>query len=365
MPIDEESALRDNPLVFKEADKYQYVECGLLAAGLFIILAVGIIVVIYIICKKKGREEIEEKAHTMFQGFIKKSTYLTPNTIAEAQNDDAVVIIIEKTSDVYQQVRLFGEDSIIDLQQDCMPLQGCGCGCGCGICCMHFWTYFYFFMAAFLAGLWFIVLLCENSIYRKTTTCNDINVKDNSFTCFDLNDQSRPVQCPIGSSPNNKSIFCYLYEPNPGAAGIAYGFVKLILIGVVIYFKVLNQLRQYKCCQYILLILQVGGMIIAPLLLTFTLPFLQYKTKLELYFFHGRAVLRVAMFVLVVVTPTTLIPAPWCCLTNSNKFKDVVLEQREEKERQDPKENSPPNHTSSEPEGGASAEMEQPADVHN
>lgn len=317
MYIDQQATTGHNRLLtFKEIDKYMKVEGILLGIGLLALFILGIVVVVYILFKTGKGDSREEKAHALlsliFPGLIKKRTHLTPNPSIlkeqnTSQNTDAVVIVMEDASICNKEVRLFGEDKLIDFSQDCMPSR-CRGICYC-INCLHFWTYFYFFTIAFLAGIWFIVMICENSIYRKTGTCNDINVMDNSFTCFDLDNKSYIIDCEVGKSPNI-TVFCYLYNPNPGAAGIAYGFVKLILVGVVIYFRVMNSLRRFKNCQWILLIAQGIFTISTPILLLIILPSVHFRSKMELYFFHGHAVLRMAMFILVVVTPAAVIPAP-------------------------------------------------------
>lgn len=113
----------------------------------------------------------------------------------------------------------------------------------------HGYTYYYFVSVVTLACLWFVIMIIENAIYRKTTTCHDINVRDNSFTCFNVTKSDFkpiPITCAIGKSPTTE-VFCYLFQPNIAAFGIAFSIFKLIIFGVTVYFKIAIKLAESKC----------------------------------------------------------------------------------------------------------------------
>lgn len=196
-----------------------------------------------------------------------------------------------------------------------------------------------------------MVLTIENAVYRKTGTCHDINVLDNSFSCFNVEDYEL-INCSVGSSPDI-TVFCYLYAPNVGAPGIAYGTVKIILIGVFIYFKIANRVGRLRCCDcfgdcccffrgfvkcccdeydcqayfffWLFLILQSISMVLIPIAVAVTFPSLHYLFAVQFYFFQGTAVMRYSMFVLTVVTTFALLPVPWCCFV-STIYRDTVVD---------------------------------------
>ena len=44
----------------------------------------------------------------------------------------------------------------------------------------------YFLVMLLVVFNWFCLILIDTAIYRKTTTCNDLNVKDDAYLCFDV-----------------------------------------------------------------------------------------------------------------------------------------------------------------------------------
>jgi hypothetical protein len=201
-----------------------------------------------------------------------------------------------------------------------------------GSCCssyLHGYTYFYYLSMIIMAALWFIVMVTEHAIYRKTTTCNDINVADNSFTCFDVTDEFHPtlIKCEE-SNPQNTSVFCYLYNPNLAAFGIGYSVFKLVLFIVTIYSKAAIKLSESKCGRKFMITAQIILTVLSLTALPAILPAVHFTATTRIYFFHGNAVARWAMFVLIITTTVLGIQVPWCGFTHKTTYKSMVLKKR-------------------------------------
>ena len=194
---------------------------------------------------------------------------------------------------------------------------------------LHGYTYFYFISVVVVAIHWFMVMVIENAVYRKTTTCNDINVEDNSFNCFNITHEFNPtlIDC---TEPRNQNIkvFCYLYQPNLGALAIAFSTFKLLLFGVTVYFKIAIKLAEHKCFRWFMGILQVI-LTILSILLPIALPPIHFKTTFDVYFFHGNAVIRWVMYGLIPLTAVLVILVPWCGFTHKTAFRSMALENQE------------------------------------
>lgn len=50
----------------------------------------------------------------------------------------------------------------------------------------------------FVAINCFFIMFVDNFLYRKSTTCNDLNVRNDDYSCFDVKD-------PLPSFPGNCS----------------------------------------------------------------------------------------------------------------------------------------------------------------
>ena len=199
----------------------------------------------------------------------------------------------------------------------------------CISCC----TYAYFITAIVLAITWFVLISIEGGIYRKTTTCNDINVQDKSFSCFAVTNKTgpdkrriigtMPIDCAIGKNPNI-SVFCYLFNLNPAAIGIAFSIVNLIIAAITAYFKIaIYCVSKIKYGKYGLASLQ-GVLFLGLIGFIIGSPLSYFHFNLEFYFFHGDAPLRWISYFLVILTGIALIPVPWYGFTNNEKFQDMV-----------------------------------------
>lgn len=175
------------------------------------------------------------------------------------------------------------------------------------------WTYGYFILMAILAGLWFVVMTLEHLIYRKTGNCNDINVSDNYFTCFNLKNGSEKIDCTSEETLHAEiEVFCYLYEFRFSAVAIGFSTYNFILFLTVLYFKLVVQClhtrgNKRKCLQVCNCIYAI---VVIVIILTVSTG-LHYSGVLHAYFFEGTAVLRVAIFILLIITTGVGILTPW------------------------------------------------------
>lgn len=236
----------------------------------------------------------------------KEDTYLVID-----QDYGQVAIPMDENS---EQVYLFG-DKEIDGKSRC---------CSC-------YTYFYFISVVILAFLWFLAMVVENAVYRKTTTCNDINVEDNSFNCFNVSDEFNPTLIDCTDARNQDiSVFCYLYQPNLAAFAIAFSTFKLLLFGITVCFKTAIKLAENVCTRWLMVLVQVGLAILSLVALPSALPAIHFATTIDIYFFHGNAVIRWVMYGLLTLTAVLVIQVPWCGFKHKTTFKSMALEKQDD-----------------------------------
>lgn len=133
-------------------------------------------------------------------------------------------------------------------------------GCCYGYVWVYFTTLFVFLFLLFLS------MFCNFFIYRKTSTCNDINVKRKNYICFDINHGYRKVDC-LEEKDDNLDVICYLTDFDFfRALGIAYGAIEafralistFFSIGIVIGKKAPGAMITYQIISVILSIILFG-----------------------------------------------------------------------------------------------------------
>jgi hypothetical protein len=277
----------------------------------------------------KLKEDIHSALMALFPELITKKV-LTENL--PTSNDLVVVenthpkqsghLAISMEENVETEVYLFGDKEFNKNTTSCV------------ISCLpfsliHAFTYLYFILVIFLAFFWFIAMVIENGIYRKTTTCNDIDVKDNSFTCFNVESQFNPTAIDCSAAIHtNIEVFCYLYQPNFAAFGVGFSIFKLIIFSVTVSFKVAIKIAESQCGQVLLLFVQILLLLVSLVALPSILSAVHFTATLEIYFFHGNAVIRWVMFVLIILTALLLIPVPWCGFTQKTIYKNMALKKQ-------------------------------------
>ena len=81
----------------------------------------------------------------------------------------------------------------------------------------------------------------DTAFYRKTTTCNDVNTRQDAFLCFDVSESIKdgPIDCtdPVNKDDPDVYVICYLQYFNfPVALSLAFSFAQLIIILIHISF---------------------------------------------------------------------------------------------------------------------------------
>ena len=152
------------------------------------------------------------------------------------------------------------------------------------------WVHVYFTILCSIIVLWGLSIFSDTVLYRKTSNCRDLSVKDTDSTCFLLSDRGIPdgvkeiidnagglVPCEevqdyllITNTTYNLEVICYQSQLNPLAAlGVAYGTMKSIAFIVITILSVLLRItrklnkKKYKkifiCLQGIICFLVIIG----------------------------------------------------------------------------------------------------------
>ena len=120
---------------------------------------------------------------------------------------------------------------------------------------VRLWVHIYFTVICSIVMLWFICVFSDSVLYRKTSTCLDLNVRDTDSSCFLLSDKDIPpgikqiineeegnvVPCEkvqnyiiLSNISYDLEVICYQSQLNPLAAvGVAYGAMKAIVFIIV------------------------------------------------------------------------------------------------------------------------------------
>lgn len=104
------------------------------------------------------------------------------------------------------------------------------------------WMLHIYYLAMLLVVFnWFVIMLIDTAFYRKTTTCNDLNVRRNAYLCFDVSKPTSagPIDCTKQEIKDDLDIhvLCYLENFNfPTAISLAFSFAQLIIVSIHISF---------------------------------------------------------------------------------------------------------------------------------
>lgn len=114
---------------------------------------------------------------------------------------------------------------------------------GYGIPRRPWWLHAYFLAMLLIVANWFFVMFFDTAFYRKTTTCNDLNVRRDAYLCFDISKPitAGPTNCTDPEIRDNLDIYvlCYLQFFNfPIALSLAFSFAQLIIILIHISFAI-------------------------------------------------------------------------------------------------------------------------------
>ena len=151
------------------------------------------------------------------------------------------------------------------------------------------WVHVYFTILSSIIVLWGLSIFSDTVLYRKTSNCRDLSVKDMDSTCFLLSDRDIPkvvkqmidnegglVSCEEvqdyllkTNTTYDLEVICYQSQLNPLAAlGVAYGTMKSIAFIIITVLSVLLRIttklkNKYKivfvCFQGVLSTLVIIG----------------------------------------------------------------------------------------------------------
>lgn len=187
--------------------------------------------------------------------------------------------------------------------------------------CKRVHIYVFFILMALISFLMVIVTLVENVLYRKSTACNDVNVKVSQYLCFDLNSfpkRYNVVDCSDPKIDQDLSVVCYQYKPSFAAVGIAFGVFRTFSLLADVELRVVIKLANYPCGRIFLLGTQIVSLFIYPLVFFVSFPLTTISDEWnetlieENYFFQGVIPMRIATAILVAaaITVGTFI-VPW------------------------------------------------------
>ena len=101
----------------------------------------------------------------------------------------------------------------------------------------------YYLAMLLIVANWFFVMFFDTAFYRKSTTCNDLNVRRDAFLCFDISKSvtAGPTNCTDPAIRDDLDIYvlCYLQFFNfPIALSLSFSFAQLVIILIHISFSI-------------------------------------------------------------------------------------------------------------------------------
>ena len=170
-------------------------------------------------------------------------------------------------------------------------------------------TYLYYIFMLLMCFMWFIAIALELSIYRKTGTCNDINVNVNSFRCFAVYNNYHLIDCK--NATNDIKVICYLYHLNIVGFGVAFSAAKFISIVGDIAFKIILK-GTNQCNATCFGVMRIAGMIIGSGGLGVFLWAIITRKWDEEYFIYAEIPMRLTQLILLCATGLgILLLPPW------------------------------------------------------
>ena len=169
---------------------------------------------------------------------------------------------------------------------------------------------------------WFFVMFFDTAFYRKTTTCNDLNVRRDAYLCFDVSKSilAGPVNCTDPTIRDDLDIYvlCYLKFFNiPVALSLAFSFAQLMILLIHISFALtlwcVKNFKPYAAfaLHAILFVLYVTLFFSYGVVVGVNANDVQYEGP---NLFYGGRILRIFMVILGGVTLlllTLLSPYSW------------------------------------------------------
>ena len=174
-------------------------------------------------------------------------------------------------------------------------------------CMLH--TYFLLIIfAVFNLGA---AMFVDNFFYRKTTTCNDLNVRNDAYQCFNAEDplESDPVNCDLEEIKNDLDVrvICYLQSSSLAVAlSLSFSFIQFVLIPVQVSFSLTLWCVKNNCIPAIIIlhliifIVSLIGAIVYGTIVWVNVNNVQYSPETNI--FYGLRIMRIFMFIWALIT---------------------------------------------------------------
>lgn len=301
-----------NKIIYSE--RLDYVNLELRVACPFLSLAIiGIAVLFSLYCcscrtrKAKKNEQVtsHETSPQQNRSWIRKRSDSCIKQLTSLKNFHRILsTVFSSVSELYIERKNHVENPVLIIAERKSPIGY-----------FEWSTYFYFTYMLLMCCLWFIATAVELSIYRKTGTCNDINVKDKSFSCFDVGNNYSRINCKNTSDIDTRHVICYLYNPNIAGFGVAYSAAKLISLLADNAFTITLKLTRWPWRAGSLRIL---GLVIALLGFCLFLWATQTEKLEEDYFTYGGIPMRATQLLLLCLTVAgVILLPPWIQYPNN------------------------------------------------
>ena len=192
-----------------------------------------------------------------------------------------------------------------------------------------FWMHAYFLTMLLIVAMWFSLIFCDTFLYRKTTTCNDIDVRNDAYLCFDIDKpiSAGAVICNDPAVINNPNIYviCYLSNFNITVAlSLSFSFMQLVILLIHISFS-LTLWCVKNCSPEVAIVVHVFLCILYAIGVIIICSFLSdHSLKIKgINFFYGMRILRVFMVILGFISlslVTAMSPYYWLIDKSSRRY---------------------------------------------
>ena len=193
--------------------------------------------------------------------------------------------------------------------------------------CCYVMVLAYFTALLILLSFLFLSLFSNVLIYRKTSTCNDINVKTENSICFDLDNGYKVVDCLERKDDPDLNVICYLTDLNVfRALGIAFGAIQAFraLISILFPFGIKLGLKW----PYLTTTLQVVGALVSvvPYLILYSLFYTHY-TSIVLY--GNPPLVHATLWLAWATVFVSVCLHPWWAFKESTIFEKKIIAQED------------------------------------
>ena len=189
--------------------------------------------------------------------------------------------------------------------------------CAYGAC----YVFGYYIIELILLGLLFLVLFCNFLLYRKTSTCNDINVKTESSICFDINNHYERVDCTAERNNPDLEVICYLTDIAPfRALGTAFAAANAISAVISVFSSIGIKMvaSQPHRCVFITIQILFGTISCVSLIVLYTRF---YSDVL----YGDPPLIHLTVCIATVLFAILFWGFPWCAFSDSSTFQQELV----------------------------------------